>query len=220
MINYTPLYLDSYVPDTPKIITDNFAAVERHINLFYDASNGIIIKPLRTTGTVEGTTARFVNGVFDNLAVRKQFTNIYENTTTVDSDFYNTYTDASGATTYIKRDASVLGAVQEHADFSYIDLDQAYYRMTNDVSLAFASSQLGQEFRLIWDPSSLTSGDTSPFTILLDPYTPSGDTQILSVAMADASTTWIKLIAIDYDVSRGMAYMVKEYTGTYTISTY
>lgn len=216
MINWKLIYLDTFIGEMPKTLNNNFQAVQNYLDIFYDSSSGIIISPISTTGNISGAKANFVTGVFDNLIIKNQFTNLYENTTTIDSDYYNTYIDASGATEYIKRDASLF----ENGDFSYIDLNSPYYRMTNDVSLAFAGITLGQEFQLIWDVSTLDTGDTSPFVILIDPSKGDGTVEILTVTKTNASTTWIKLIAVNYDASNGMTYTVKQYGGTYTISSY
>jgi len=212
MINWNPIYLDTYIPELPKFWTNSFNAVQREIDIFYDGSAGILLSPLSTTGNVSGAQAQFVTGVFDNLIVKKQFTNLYENTTTIDSDFYNSYVGIDSST----RDASTGGSLIENGDFIYNDLSEAYPKINNaDGSIAFSTNQLGQEFRLLWDAS-----DASPFTILTDPSVGDGTVEILSVTAANSSTTWIKLIAVDYDASWGMAYTVKEYAGTYTLSNY
>ena len=189
MIKGPTFWLDTYIPELPKLLNNKFAAIQRYLDIFYDSSTGIIVSPINTTGTVTGTQSNFVTGIFDNLIVKKQFTNLYENTTTIDSDYYSTYIDASGATKYIHRDPSTLGTNIENNDFAYVDLKSPYYRMTNDVSLAFASVTLGQEFQLIWDASINAINDQSPFVILLDPSVGDGTVKTLSVSVADSSAT-------------------------------
>lgn len=220
MIGGPSFSLDTYIPELPKLLQQKFDAIQSYLDVFYDGSTGLVVAPITTTGNVTGSKATYVTGVFDNLIVRNQFTNLYENTTSIDADYYNIYTDASGATVYVKRDASILGTLIENGDFSYVDLNQPYFRMTNDSSLAFQTDTLGQEFQLIWDPSTLYIGDNSPFVILLDPCVGDGTVQTLSVAKSDAATTWVKLIGVDYDSSWGMKYVVKQHAGTYTIATY
>jgi hypothetical protein len=212
-INWNPLYLDTYIPEIPVLVNDGFTAVQTYNDLFYDGTLGVIIAPIQTLGNVSGSQAEFVTGVFDNLIIKRQFTNLYENSTTIDSDFYVAYSSADSST----RDASTGGALIENADFQYIDLSQPYHKISNDSSIAFSNNQLGQEVQLIWDASIVAGG---PFTILVDPSTGDGDVQILTVDVADSSTTWIKLIGVDYDASWGMAYIVKQYAGSYTISNY
>lgn len=213
MINYPNFYLDTFIPELPKLLSNAFDATQRELNLFYDSSLGTIIVPLATTGNVSGAQGTFVTGVFDNLIVKKQFTNLYENTTTIDSDYYTAYTGIDSST----RDASINGVLTENSLYKYIDLDSPYPKISNDSSIAFSIDQLGQEFQLLWDASVVSGG---PFTILTDPSVGDGSVEQLQITVANSATTWIKLIAIDYDPSWGMAFAIKQYAGTYTLSNY
>lgn len=212
-IDWIPAYLDTFIPELPRIMNKNMEAVQTYLDVFYDGSSGIIIAPVNTTGSVKGGQAEFVTGIFDNLVVKSQFVNRLENTTTVDGDFYNEYIGTDVST----RDASTQGTLIENALFSYVDLNQPYQMITNDASYAFQTNQLGQEFQLIWDPSSLDGG---PFTVLLNPNkdTSIGGTAVetISVNVADSSTTWLKLIVVDYDASYGPTFTLKQWAGTFS----
>lgn len=208
MIDWTQVYLDTFIPDLPKIIRDNQIAVQNYIDIIYDASKGAVIVPIQTPGNVKGATGTFVTGVFDNLIVKNQFTNLYSNTTTIDENYYNAYIGADVST----RDASTW----DSALFKYVDVNQPYYKIVNDVSLAFTVNQLGQEFQILFDVS--TTIPDSPFTIMTDPSTDAGSIEIITISAVDSSATWIKLIAVEYDASWGTKWNIKEYGGTYTKS--
>jgi len=90
-MNWDQIYLDTFIPELPRHWNNNFASVKRYLEFFYDGSLGIIIKPVNTTGRVKAARGEFVTAVVDNLIVKNQFTNLYDNTTSVYVDFYNTY---------------------------------------------------------------------------------------------------------------------------------
>lgn len=203
MINWTQVFLDTFIPELPKIIRDNQIEVQRYIDIIYDANKGAVIVPIQTTGNVKGATANFVTGIFDNLIVRNQFTNLYDNTTTIDLNYYNTYIGDDVST----RDASTWDSLL----FSYVDVNNPYYKIVNDVSLAFTVDQLGQEFQILFDVS--TTIPDSPFTIMLDPSTDAGSIEILTISAVDSSAAWIKLIAVEYDASWGTRWALKQFSG-------
>ena len=220
MINWKKFYMDTFLPDFPKMLNDNNQVFENYIDVFYDGSLGILIAPLQTTGNVRGANATFVNGVFDNLTVRRQFTNLYENTTTADADYYNTYIGGDAST----RDPSVggwydtsLGYGWDSSVFRYIDVQKPYYKIANCASIAFTVEQLSQEFQILFD-SSLTC-TTSPFRIMLDPSKGAGalGIEIMEVVQQDASMAWVKLLAVGWDASLGTTWNIKQYGGSYTI---
>ena len=84
-MNFTSLSLSTLVTQMPKIINDNFNATSNYMDIFYDASAGIIVKPITTTGRIKGTTGEFVNVTVDNLTVKKQYTNLYSSILFLDS---------------------------------------------------------------------------------------------------------------------------------------
>jgi len=218
-MDWTPLSLKTLITQIPKVVNDNFTATERYLDVFYDENRQVIIKPVNTTGRVKGATGQFVNTITDNLTVKNQFTNLYENYTTVDSDFVTYFTGSTVTTRLATSDPSSASYVDsstlvwpfEPSTYSWVDVQTPYIKISNDVSYGFQNDNLGQEFRLLFDGSG-----ASPFTILLESST--GGEINLSVTAADASATWIKLITTAYDVSNGPTWTVKEYGGTYTIS--
>jgi len=205
-MNWTQLYLNTFIPQIPKILNNNFNSFQRYLDVFYDGSLGIIVTPVQTTGKIKGTRGEFVTAVVDNLIVRKQYTNLYENTTTADLDYYTTYTE--GATTPRIADSST----RENTKFKYIDVIKPYYKITNDTSIAFASNNLGQQLQILFDVS--TSG--RPFNVLLDPSI-SGRYKTLRVTANDSSAAWFTLIAVEYDASWGTTWTLKEFGGTFKI---
>lgn len=204
-MNYSTIYLNTLIPELPLILNNNNAAMQRYLDVFYDETQGVIIAPVYTSGRVKGATGEFVTTITDNLIVKNQWTNLYENTTTIDQDFYNTYIGNDVST----RDASTF----ENSDFVYVDVNSPYYKIANDVSTAFISNQLGQEFQILFDISTAFLGN---FNILLDP-SKNGTYETLKVSLADASAAWIKLIAIEYDASWGTTWTIKQYGGSYSI---
>jgi hypothetical protein len=208
--NWKKAYLDTFFAQTPKLLNDNFTATENYIGVFYDPSRGVIISPVNTTGQVKAATVQGVTGIFDTLIVKRQFTNLYQNTTTIDSDYYNAYIGTDVST----RDPSTVGSLENPA-FRYVDLQTPYVKIDNDVSYGFKTTQLGQEFQILFDQS--LSGGTSPFTILYDPSI-NGSYKTLTVVSQDSSAAWIKLIAVEYDASWGTTWTVKQHGGSYTIN--
>lgn len=206
-MNFTPVYRTTLVPELPGIINSNNQVIQRYLDVFYNASTGVIISPVNTTGRVKAATGEFVNVIVDNLTVKSQYTNLYENTTTIDNDYYYTWLGGDTST----RDASISSMI-ENALFAYINLQTPYIKISNDVSTALKASALGQEVQVLFDIST----NTSDYHLLIDPSI-GGTYQMLSVAYSDAPTTWLKLIALEYDASWGYTWGVKQYGGTYTI---
>ena len=95
-MDWSQIYLDTFIPELPEKWNSSFAAIDRNLAVFYDKDRGILIKPLETTGRVKGAQGEFVTATVDNLIVRNQFTNLYENSTTAD---YNYYTMSTGPLT-------------------------------------------------------------------------------------------------------------------------
>lgn len=220
-MDWTPLSLKTLTTQIPKVVNDNFTAVQTYIDVFYDEAGKVIIKPIDTTGRVKGATGQFVNTITDNLTVKNQFTNLYANYTTVDSDFV-TYFTGSDVTTRLATsdpssasyvDSSTLVWPLEPSTYSWVDVQTPYIKIDNDASYGFQNDNLGQEFRLLFDDSPST---TDPFKILLESSI--GGSKTLEVTVADSSATWIKLITTAYDASNGPTWTVKEYGGNYTIS--
>lgn len=203
------LYLNTLIAQFPYIYSYNNTVLKRYLDLFYDETGKLIIAPVNTTGRVKGATGEFVNVIVDNLTVKKQWTNLYSNTTTIDQDYYNTYIGPDAST----RDASTMGTL-ENAEFKYVDVTNSYYKIRNDISTAFKSTQLGQEIQVIFD---MSTGKTTPFNILFNPSIGGSYTSV-HVAYDKAPLAWVKLIAVKYDASYGTTWALKQSGGTITIS--
>lgn len=207
-MNFSTVYLNTLIPELPWILNNNNQITKRYLDVFYDETLGVIISPVNTPGRVKAATGEFVTTITDNLIVKKQWTNLYENTTTIDQDYYDTYIGSDVST----RDASLVGTL-DNSLFKYVDVIKPYYKITNDVSTAFTAASLGQEFQLLFEVST---GKNAAYHVLLDPSV-GGTYKMLSVTKADSSACWIKLIAVEYDASWGTTWAIKQYGGTYSI---
>ena len=188
-MNWTPIYQDTFIPELPKKMNSNFSSTERYINSFYDGSLGILSKPLITTGKVKGSNGEFVTVVVDNLVVKNQFTNLFENSTTADYTWY---------TTFIGPDASLRDSSTWEIPWAkYIDVNKAYYKVNNNSIIAPRCPQVSQIVEFLLDPSALTPGDN--YSFLMNPFTE----ETLEITTADSSTSWLSLMCIAYDPSYG-----------------
>ena len=213
-MDWSQIYLDTFIPELPEKWNSSFAAFDRNIAVFYDKDRGVLIKPLETTGRVKGAKGEFVTITVDNLIVRNQFTNLYENTTTIDSDFVTAYNGLDVSTRIASSDTStnVIWPLEPSA-YSWVDVNISYIKIDNDASYGFQNDNIGQEFRVIFADPASTSDD---FKILMD--SSEGGQSNLTVTVGNAPTTWIKLITTAWDASYGPTWVVKEYAGTYTIA--
>jgi hypothetical protein len=201
-MNWTDLSIRTLIPELPKIFNNNFLSFKRYLDVIYDENNRIVIVPISTTGRIKGATIEGTTGVFDNLIVKNQFTNLYSNTNTADADFTNTYNGVDSST------RAADPSLGENTSFRYIDVLKSYYMISNDVSIAFRTPIVSQEFQLILDASS-----SKDFSILMDP------SNYMRIDIDDVSTTWIKLICTNFDSSLGSYWVVKQYGGKYTINS-
>lgn len=213
-MDWSQIYLDTFIPELPKYWNGNFASFKRYLDVFYDESRGILIKPLETTGRVKGARGEFVTAVVDNLIVRNQFTNLYGNITTIDSDFVNAFNGDDVSTRIATSEASTNYIwPYEPSAYSWVNVNQPYFKIGNDVSYGFQNNNLGQEFRVIFNTEVST---TSPYTLLLESST--GGTINLTVNSSDADLAWVILITTAWDASFGPTWTVKEYGGSILIS--
>jgi membrane-associated protease RseP (regulator of RpoE activity) len=202
-MDWTLLNLNTFIPEMPQIIDNNFASFKRYLDIIYNETSGVVVVPVNTTGRVKAATGEFVNVIVDNLTVKKQYTNLLSNNTTADLDYYNTYWGLDASV----RDASTIA--WESAPFKYIDTISPYYKIKNDVSVAFNTDTLGQVVEILFDISTAAS-----FNIRCS------STQKIVVTAANAPTTWLQLICIKDDPSLGNTWIVKQYAGTYSITTW
>ncbi|MDD5649213.1 MAG: hypothetical protein PHF86_02165 [Candidatus Nanoarchaeia archaeon] len=185
---WNQIYLDTFIPELPKHWNYNFASVQRSMDIYYDASQGILIKPLTTTGKVKASKGEFVTAIVDNLVVRNQYTNLYENITTADYSWYSAFIGPDSST----RDSSIW----ESSAYKYLDINKPYYKIDNLNPIALRCKQVSQIVELLFDPCTDSPND---FKIQLDPCT---DVAYYLPA-SDASGTWISFICTKYDPSYG-----------------
>ena len=188
------VFLTTLIPEFPGIYSYNNQVFKRKLDVIYDEARGVIIVPVNTPGRVKAATGEFVTCITDTLIVKKQWTNLYENTTTIDQDYYNTYIGVDAST----RDASTW----ENGSYKYVDVQKSYYKIGNSINYAFACNQLGQEISLIFDPS--TTSNT--YDILVDPVAGT----YFSLPWANRKLGFAKLIVVAYDPSVGTTWKVKE----------
>lgn len=192
-MDWTKLYQNTLLSQFPKIINDNFQSFKDYMDVFYDETGRVIIKPVNTTGRVKATTGEFINVLVDNLTVKKEFTNMYENITTSDLDFVTVY-NGPDTSTRIATDVSLWP--YENPYYRWYDATKPYYKLSNANPVAFQNDELGKIVRLIFDPSA--SG-VSNFQILLDQDT----NAMFEVNIQDSSALYLELITVKYDVSWG-----------------
>ena len=165
-MNWDQFYLNTFIPQVPQMLNNNFTAFKRYIDVFYDENRGIIIKPVETTGKVKSTRGEFVTAVVDNLIVRNQFTNLYENSNTADLDFINTYNGLDSSTRIATSETSTnIIWPYEPSSYVWINVNKPYYKINNDASYAFNIDNIGQEFQLLFN---LDVSTVSPYNILIN----------------------------------------------------
>jgi hypothetical protein len=190
------LYLKTLIAEFPYIYSYNNQALKRYLDLFYNEAGQLIIAPVNTPGRVKAATGEFVNLITDNLTVKKQWTNWYENTTTVDQDYYNTLIGPDTST----RDASTW----EVGTYRYVDVMKPYYKIDNSFGYAFSCPAMGQEFQVIFDTDN--SHPTDVYNILIDPI----GGYYYTATVADKELAWARFIAVAWDPSYGTTWKVKE----------
>lgn len=186
------------MPDLFRIINANNKTVENYLNVFYDGSSNTLKSPLSTTGSIKGSRGEFVTVVADSLIVKKQYTNMYENITTTNYDWYNAY--ANGIT--VLRDPSTWDP-SIAGDFKYIDVDKPYYKVYANNNVGLKCTVVSQMVELIIDPSG-----NDIFTVLLDP---SGSTYTTSTSITPGES--VTLICTGYDPSAGSTWTVMNTSG-------
>jgi hypothetical protein len=213
-MNWTLLNLNTFIPEMPQIIDNNFASFKRYLDVIYNESTGVVVVPINTTGRVKAATGEFVNVIVDNLTVKKQYANLLSNNTTADADYYNTYwgPDASYRINSSTAWDSLTSNVWDSSCFRYVDVISPYYKICNDASYAFNTETLGQVIELLFDVSTTTN-----FNIRLDGSTHGNK---VTITAADASNAWMQLICIDDDPSSGNTWIVKQYSGSITKTTW
>ena len=204
---YNQFFLNTFIPQTPKLLNDNFASFKRYLDVFYNESTGIIIKPVQTTGQISGAAGKFVTLTVDNLIVTSQFTNLYNNVNTADYSWYTTYIGVDASV----RDASTFITYGENSNYKYIDVVKPYYKITDDVSIAMRSTIVSQIVEFILDAST-------PFTrfgILLDPCT-------FNTFYVDPSknTGILRFICVNWDPSWGSTWAPMTAGGYMTLHSY
>lgn len=202
-MNWEQITLDTFIPEYPKIFNNTIASVQRYFDVFYDGSSGVLVKPLTTTGRVKGARGEFVTAVVDNLVVKNQFTNLYDNNTTADYNWYKMYTDPAP----IPRDpctASNYWPYENYSGFKVIDVNKPYYKITNANPILLGNINLSQVVGIFFDSSLVTSND---FEILLDPCL--GTTYVVDAS--DAGRAYVELVATGYDPSWGTTWSQYKY---------
>jgi hypothetical protein len=205
---WTQLNLHTPVPQLPKILNTNFLSFERYIDVFFDGSLGILTVPLETTGRIKGTRGEFVTAVVDNLIVKRQFTNLYDNNTTADYNFYRMYVDP----VTIGRDPCTYGIdtsswkfPYEPAGYKVIDVMKPYYKVSNANPIFLANDNLSQVVGIYFDSSLI---GINQLEVLLDPC----NNISYIVDASGAGAAYEEFIAIAYDPSWGTTWTQYKYS--------
>ena len=203
-MNFNIFYGDTFIPELPKMLNKNFSTVQKGMDVFYDASLGVLLKPLTTTGKVQAANGQFVTVVVDNLVVKNQFTNLYDNNTTADYNFYKTYiSDAEITRSAI--DPSLSLWPYENPAYKFIDVNKPYYKIRNDSSILYLQNDnLSQIVGIILDPSLVSP--TNKFRIALDP---SGT--LITADPSAINTFYMEFVCTAYDVSYGPTWTQYKY---------
>jgi hypothetical protein len=216
-MNFDIFYGDTFIPEMPKMLNKNFSVVQKGMDVFYDASTGVLLKPLTTTGKVQGANGQFVTMVVDNLVVKNQFTNLYDNNTSADYNFYKTFISAN----FIPRDPCTAATnwPYEASTYKFIDVNQPYYKIDNQNTIVLNNNNLSQVVGIIF-PHLDASYGTAPFRIVQNPSTNSGIPsffQIDSSIAPDASTYfYMEFIMTAFDPSWGPTWSQYKYGASAT----
>ena len=60
-MEYNKFYLETFIPEMPRLLNENFDAFKAYMDIFYNEANGILIKPLQTTGQVSAAQGKFTS---------------------------------------------------------------------------------------------------------------------------------------------------------------
>ena len=205
-MDWTKIYLDTFIPELPQLLNSNFEAFQRYLDVFFDESRGILIKPLETTGRVKGARGEFVTAVVDNLVVKNQFTNLYENNTTADGNYYTMFIESA----FVPRDPCTFGIdtsvwtfPYEPSTYKVIDVNKPYYKITNEYPIFLANKNISQVVGIFFSDAS----GSDDFEILLDPCL--GST--FAVDASSSGSGYMEFIATAYDASWGSTWTQYKY---------
>jgi len=193
-MNIKKLYLNTLIPELPYIINFNNDEIKNYLDTFYNESDGNITAPVNTTGRIKASNGEFVSVVADNLIVKNQYTNLYENITTADYDYYKMIIGSA----FVPRDPctdSNYWPIENFPNYKVIDVNKPYYKITNANSIILKNDNVSQVVGIYFDGSLVTS---DPFTILLNAKT----METYNVNTSDASS-YREFICINYDPSYG-----------------
>ena len=215
-MDWTRLYTSTLIPQIPKILNDNFTAFKNYINVFYNETTGVIIKPINTTGRVKGSTGEFVNVITDNMTVKTQFTNLYSNITTADIDWVTAFNGTDVSIRVWNGDACTNDIwPKEPSAYSWVDATVPYIKIINDVSYGIQNGTLGQMVEIIPDASYIGTDD---FAVLLEASTGTKGILFPHDAGVDALNMPLILICTAYDASWGPTWTIR--SGDASISVY
>ena len=205
-MDWTRIYLDTFIPELPQLLNSNFETFQRYLDVFFDENRGILIKPLETTGRVKGARGEFVTAVVDNLIVRNQFTNLYDNNTTADYNYYTMFTEAA----FVPRDPCTYGIDTSTWNFPYepstykvIDVNKPYYKITNEYPILLENDNLSQVVGIFFSDAS----GAEDFEILLDPCL--GST--FAVDASSSGMAYMEFIISSFDASWGPTWTQYKY---------
>ena len=193
------------IANWPEIVNYNDQAFKNYLDTFYNEGAGAIIAPVNTTGRVKAANGEFVNAVVDNLTVKNQFTNLYDNNTTADYNFYKTYIDPYA----VGRDACTASTwwPYENPTYKFIDVNKPYYKLANDGSTyVFNNNNLSQVVGILFPPTD-SSGQN--YNVVMESST--GAPVLFTVDASQADFSYIEFICTGYDASWGPKWSLYKY---------
>ena len=205
-MNLSKVYLSTLLPELPTIINHNNAEFKRYLDLFYNETTQILTVPLTTTGRVKGATGEFVNIIVDNLTVKNQYTNMYDNNTTADYNWYRMVVDP----VFEPRDpCSGIWPYESIAGYKIIDVNKPYYKIDNEYPVVLSNNNLSQVVGVFCSADTV---GTDAFTILMDPDPSSAEyMKTYTIDVSYAGVAYVEFIATDYDPSWGSTWQLYKY---------
>ena len=81
------IYLSTLIAEWPRIYNYNNQVLKNYLDVIYDETSGIVVVPVNTSGKVKGATGEFVTLVADDIIVRRNITQLNEDTSTYSGTF-------------------------------------------------------------------------------------------------------------------------------------
>lgn len=81
------IYLSTLIAEWPRIYNYNNQVIKNYLDVIYDEASGIVVVPVNTSGKIKGATGEFVTLITDDIIVRRNITQLNEDTSTYTGTF-------------------------------------------------------------------------------------------------------------------------------------